>query len=424
MGRRGRKNREISRHFLDAIQSHGASDARRAVEYAQAFYAYEDWLHLGRPEGRLEVAALPLEYHFLIERWPEAFEFFRHSMFAYLSYALGMRPFDSVLRSLWRRTAIRDPSGAAAVLERAWNAYEPYRTQRTNAWSELLDVVNGSNEDATKVRAYMRAYVVAFEMDLPLWFLGVVGRGFARGRYDAESFGGPETRTNQGALVDQVVQALQGTALAPYFDNAYDPALRNAASHNDYEVADGPSGPVLTQRSSGKAWTAEVLVGKVHAVWALVHAVEHAVQVLHHSEASRGDPVRTDFGVLSTMSAVQDDHPLVIVSQLWCFRDLDPEGDWLERAVVSLSAEADGQQRLSFSPSAFSIGDPLDPAVVSSMRSVGWVRVVRVPIAPDLGIGHPAYEVPSAGPSRYEIVGPPDQHIVPVGAVLEEASSP
>ena len=71
-----------------------------------------------------------------------------------------------------------------------------------------------------------------YECDLPLWFLGVLGKALTDGTVKPDAFGGPSTRTAQGNLVGQVSPALQGTPLAALVADAYDADLRNTVGHN------------------------------------------------------------------------------------------------------------------------------------------------------------------------------------------------
>ena len=64
----------------------------------------------------------------------------------------------------------------------------------------------------------------------------MLGKAYRIGRIDPNAFGGAASNTPQGALIEAVEAALSDTPLASLLREAYDRDLRNAVSHNDYEL--------------------------------------------------------------------------------------------------------------------------------------------------------------------------------------------
>lgn len=58
------------------------------------------------------------------------------------------------------------------------------------------------------------------------------------------------------------------------------------------------------------------------------------------------------------------------------------------------------------------VGDTLSTGLVGqAVLERGWIRVVRIPVAPHMDMGFPVFRHPTSG--DYEVVGIPDEHDVP-----------
>lgn len=128
----------------------------------------------------------------------------------------------------------------------------------------------------------------------------------------------------------------------------------------------------------------------------------------------RGRDDLADCGVIGINYAVVNTVPVAIVAQLWCFRDLDPPGSWLDTSEYIIEDEGDGRERAGFTARAFMAGHSISdrPVLGDAIRDRGWVRVIRLPVAPHMGMEFPVWEHVEAG--EYEVVGIPDEHDVPV----------
>jgi hypothetical protein len=104
--------------------------------------------------------------------------------------------------------------------------------------------------------------------------------------------------------------------------------------------------------------------------------------------------------------------PTVALGQLWCFRDLDPAGTWLDTTELVITVHPDGTEQVNIGEFHMSIGGPVTPVLGAALLEHGWVRVLRQPVAPALGLGHPEHMHPDG--ARYEVVGAWDEHCVPV----------
>jgi hypothetical protein len=64
-----------------------------------------------------------------------------------------------------------------------------------------------------RLRAIAQIYAGLFELELPLWTLGVLADAYHSGKVDAKRYGGPQTQTAQGSLIETVAVDLDGTIL-------------------------------------------------------------------------------------------------------------------------------------------------------------------------------------------------------------------
>jgi hypothetical protein len=103
--------------------------------------------------------------------------------------------------------------------------------------------------------------------------------------------------------------------------------------------------------------------------------------------------------------------PLVVLLQLWCFRDLDPLGVWLDSAALTITRLPDGKEEVQFTDALKIKGEPvMATGFGDSLREHECAKVVRLGVIPSLGLAYPDIDVPGAG--TYEIVSPPDVHII------------
>lgn len=77
----------------------GTQDPGRAAEYLELFMAFEMAI-LNDNLGSLDFGSIPHEHRYLMQRWPDAFSFFRHAMWGYAERALHLNPWTTTLRSL------------------------------------------------------------------------------------------------------------------------------------------------------------------------------------------------------------------------------------------------------------------------------------------------------------------------------------
>lgn len=412
--------------WLDIAPLTGPRESDRTTAYGQAFFVLEEWISAGRPPGKLDVATLPPEHRFLAGLDGPAFEYFRACMLILFEQPVGRRPSAAVVRSLLVRAAALDPAGYRVFIDRAWTSHPRFATQRNNAYRqvrELLDSSGPADEDVQgRLRTYLKAWADYYEVDFVLWFLAVLARGITTHSLLPDAFGGPDTATPQGSLANQVGDALAALSLhqlQALHADAYDPELRNVAGHNDYRIEGHTrADATVVDDKTGRRWSfpeigkrlvaAQVLGEMVMAGMAWAHDV-HLVE----------DPIRlAQRGVVTTAFGQDVDGqsmPTVVLGQLWCFRDLDPAGTWLDTTELVITVHPDGTEQVSIGEFHMSIGGPVTPFLGAALLEHGWVRVLRQPVAPALGLGHPEYMHPDG--ARYEVVGTWDEHCVPVQLV-------
>jgi hypothetical protein len=370
--------------------------------------AYEQWVEAGRPVDGLLIKDWPFIYRPFFERWPEAFEFYRHNAFAYVSRNIGHMPLGEVVDSMLQRMKVMDPSGYLDFVKVLKQAGVRFQRQRREATS-FLKVISQVQSPQDELRGILHGYANLYETDFPIWFLGVLGRGFQTGSLDPEFLGGPESKTAQGALIASVRESLDGTPLCRSFDLSFDRPLRNAVAHNAYEIVEGDSDLDVVDHTSGQRWSADEVWDRAVEAQHLHHAVVLASQLAVANEDKLSVSME-DVGVLSfTWSMMGDGWPLAVVLQLWCFRDLDPRGSWIDAAELELAYAGDkAVSRLT--KNATTEGPRRRGEVPREFREAGWAWVVRVPIAPNLTLGLPP--VRTLEGDVYEIVGAPDTHLV------------
>ena len=391
----------------------GPTDSRKAQAYLQKVQAYEDWVLARRPQDRWSQTAerIPEEYLQLMRLWPDGFEFYRDSLAIYLERVLGLWPWHSHISSLLRRAEHLDADATAAFYAVANEASGRYTSQSNNAFSSLHDTLDLTSP-TSRIRAILHSYCSIYEVDFILWFVGCLARSATTDRLDPDWFGGPHSGTTQAALVSQIADALAGSPLQEAFNGAFWPELRNAVSHNDYDIlTDNTGRPHRVRRiTTGKEWTIDEIERVVSAAYHMANRIHAAAaHGTQRWEARQSDQLEK-FGIVDTVFAdSHGDHVTAFLMQLWCFYDLDPLGTWVDRATAIVEPGDDGHQHMTLGMGG--ICGPQMPTELSDRLSSGWIEVIRIAIAPDLDVGHPSY---NAHGRCFEVLGVPDRHIIPV----------
>lgn len=389
------------------------SDPTVAHEFYRRLMSYELWIQNREDDEDYREGLLPGWHEQVLLRWPEGFAFYRQRAFEYVSRALRLRPWGAVVHGLLMRAVDRDPQGARDLRVLLEGSHDRYMRQRQNA-NSLLTAAHRAESSQEALRLALQFYQAVYEVDLPLWFLGVIGKALGTGQIDTDYLGGPQTRTQQGSLIEQVTGQLKDTPLSKLLQTCYDRHLRNSIGHNDIEIvtpAQG-SGVALVDHATGRSWTSEEAWEFVHASHEMYDAALMALQLF----ITGGDATVTpDMGVVSMVyAAPEGDLPIMVAYQLWCFRDLAPEGAWLRESKVSVqSFNEGGTEAVSLTDRATVTGVPVSGSPFGeSLAKNGWARVVRVAVAPYLALGLPVVEIPVG--EALEVVGIPDEFIVPV----------
>jgi hypothetical protein len=385
----------------------------------QAYYHLEDWWAAGEPEGEFDVELLPFEHQLFARRdKPAAFEHYRAALLSYYEQAVLRAPMSSLVRSYLRRLHAMDASALKAFVEAGEDAVERFVEQRNNAYRRvrpLLDTPPPQDraQHEAELRTVLSAWVDYFECDLPLWFLGVTGKALSSGLIEPTAFGGPNSSTAQGSLADSVAAAIVDTPLAAIFDEAYSAKLRNIVQHNDFRVDAGRDGALrIVSLTAGEVFSEDEVRGRLFAQQSLGEAVATGMRWARHVLLAPETTALAQEGFVGAAFAADADGPVIALLQLWCFRDLDPLGSWLDSAEIVVLPHSDEEEEVRIGEHGVSIGPAISTGPLGdSIRERGWVRVMRIPIAPALGLGHPTYDVTPA--RRYEVVGPLDDHWIP-----------
>ena len=395
----------------------GPKNCKKAYSYLGSFIAYEDWIRSGRPEIDIDVAQLfPPEYEQVYIQCPQGFEFYRHSLVTYLERTLHLSPCHSYISSLIRRIEQHDPQGHAVLLEdlSAEDVRANYTRQLRNSVMSLLDArKSNSNSSESNIKAALRAYCEFYEIDFPLLFIGILAKSERTGQIKPGAFGGLNSKTKKGALVKQILDELAGSPLEEIVENAYVPDLRNAVSHNKYEMVSNDNAVITGVRSTitGKEWTVEELNRIIRSANVLTNSVQAVAAHGWHLRDALTSEKFSRFGIMNRLTFAIPDTPFltIFVFQLWCFYNLDTLGAWVDAA--KMTAEVDGNENTM----RLLLGDtvicsvPKTPEMVNAW-SRDWVEIVRIPIGPDVGLAYPRYEYEN---QQFEVLGVPDRHFVP-----------
>ena len=394
----------------------GPSDPKKANDYLNRFLSYENWILRGRPQN-YPTHLFPAEYERIVTEWPQGFPFYRDSLAMYLERVLNLSPCVSCVSSLLRRAEQCDPEGYVKFYSVADEASNRYAKQANNAINAMHEALDSDNMESY-VRQFLRAYCDFYEIGFPLWFIGVLSKSERIGQINVGSFGGPNSETNKGALVEQVLDEVAGSPLEEVVRCAYLPDLRNAVSHNEIETVTDESGIIASVRSirTEEEWTMDLL----STTLANVHWLSNSV----HTVAAHGSNLRdalqsedlSKVGIMNRLTVAQYDTKIVTIYifQLWCFYNLDPLGAWVDTATITVNLNCDEDVKSVYLGNIVICSDleKLDTMKeMSKALSVGWAEIIRVPIGPDLGLGYPNYAYDD---QQFEVLGVPDRHVVPI----------
>lgn len=395
----------------------GASDLKKVNDYLGRFLSYESWLSRGRPQN-YPTHLFPAEYERIITEWPQGFSFYRDSLAMYLERVLNLSPCVSYISSLLRRAEQCDPEGYVEFYSVADEASDRYAKQANIAINAMHEAFESDTLESY-IRQFLHAYCDFYEINFPLWFIGVLSKSERTGQIDVGLFGGPNSETSQGALVEQVLDKVAGSPLEEVVRGAYLPDLRNAVSHNEIETIANES-RIASVRSirTGQEWTMDLLATTL----ANVHWLSNSVHTVAAHGSNLQDALQSEdlskIGIMNRLTIAQYDTQIVTVFifQLWCFYNLDPLGAWVDTATITVNLNCDENVESVY------LGDMVICSDLEKEKldingemlkafSVGWAEIIRVPIGPDLGLGYPNYAYDD---QQFEVLGVPDRHVVPI----------
>jgi hypothetical protein len=379
----------------------------QSVSHLERFSKYEEWIMKGCPEGGIDLTDIPMEHQRMMEFGEEAFQIYRHALWIYLERVCQLNPWTALLRSMI--TKMRAIEGFSSFVAQTNEGFRNFSAQRMNAvQSHAEGEVSPSVRAA--VRSHLKVYAEYYEIDYPFWFLSVVAHAVNSGRIRANLLGGSNSQSAQGSLIEVTRSKLTGTPMLSYFEGAYDSALRNCVLHNDYEIREQGDQVTVHSLSDGRYWEwSEIhrkLVNTQHFVEAVVAASAYINVVDKNSESLEFN----DSGVVhTTLFLPGDGIPELWLFQMWCFYEMDPSGRWIDSKSVNVESLEEGLIRIRMSDRVV-ITDVEDNCrtFAEAVREHGWLRVKRVSVAPDLGLGFPSFE--SRG--NYEVTGVMDEHFV------------
>jgi hypothetical protein len=115
----------------------------------------------------------------------------------------------------------------------------------------------------------------------------------------------------------------------------------------------------------------------------------------------------------STFQGWVDGMPQIVMLQLWCFHAMDASGTWLDNATIRFEETDSENLRVKYTDKGFTVGEDARDTFRRDDGAVHeWVRVRRVPVAPNLNMNYPVIDVTDR--MSFEVVGVPDIHVVRV----------
>lgn len=408
--------RDAANRYIRAAAPDLVDQGSSAIWHLIRILSYEDWRLRGMPAPG--PANEPPPYYFDAEScWGDSFEFVRSTSVGYVSRVLSLVPWIDLFESVYRRVANEDPAGAAELVVELQQGLPKFNRQYRQA---VLGMVWPTDTpDESFLRSALASFATAYEVDMPLWFMGVLAQAHMRGRINSSFCGGASSTTAQGAVLVETEKLIVGTPFEEGFTSTYCRSLRNAIGHNDYDIRCLSNGDlVVVQAESNEQWSAGEIFWRMEQSYNLVSSARLAIEMI--VAGSRYLP--SDAGVvtatLTTGKGVGSDaanYPVVILSQLVQLRDLDPTGGWIDRSSVTIEIGSDGLSSFFLSDHV-SFGRTVpSQVVVEAIEARGWVEVHRFPVAPNLELGLPTVE--SQEGASYEVVGPFDRHFIPIVVV-------
>lgn len=396
----------------------GPSDLKKANDYLNRFLSYENWILCGRPQN-YPTHLFPAEYERAITEWPQGFPFYRDSLAMYLERVLNLSPCVSYVSSLLRRAEQYDPEGYVKFYSVADEAASRYAKQANNAINAMHEALDSDNMESY-IRRFLRAYCDFYEIGFPLWFIGVLSKSERIGQINIGLFGGPNSETNKGALVGQILDEIAGSPLEEVVRRAYLPDLRNAVSHNEIETVTDENGIIASVRSirTEEEWTMDLLATTL----ANVHWLSNSVHTVAAHGSNLRDAIQSEdlskIGIMNRLTIAYNNtqNISIFIFQLWCFYHLDPLGAWVDNAAITINLNCDEEVE-SVYLGGIAICSDLEKENLDTIKettkafSVGWAEIIRVPIGPDLGLGYPNYAYDN---QKFEVLGVPDKHVVPI----------
>ncbi len=202
------------------------------------------------------------------------------------------------------------------------------------------------------------------------------------------------------------------SGLAPLLGSCYDPDFRNTFNHNNYEIRMVDGGSTFVDIQTGRQWGDDqiwsLLLAMQQAQLAILMGIQVALSVDDESIVAG----LKECGTVAVTCTIEGVVPVISIFQLWCFRDLEPSGLWLDRARIAVISAGDGRQKIQVTERAYSEGERLGDAWLEHARRSGWAHIRRIPVAPNLGLGHPVLTGPDG--AQYEVLGPADEHVAPI----------
>jgi hypothetical protein len=398
---------------LDKVPYLSPPDGEALAALIAAQMRYERYVARGRREEDVDP-----------ENWPpdfgrpdlfadiQAYEFYRHSLYAWTDRAMRSRSWVLVIRGLIERALARHPDAckqfSAALLS---EPPEHALAQLHNQWQEYAEGVPPGDPEA-ELRRALNWYCSFFEVDAALWFIGCLGHLLNGGGFRAKRYGGMVSGTDQGSFVNAVLEDCAASPLADAVEAAYDKDFRNAHSHSDYRIeGTNADGLGVVSVKSGERWEPARLHELISTAFGLLQAVLYGMAYLRHMVPARQEDHLNDRGIVEiSLFPSTDRFPTLLVFQLWCFWELDPMGHWLDGTSLEFARLPNGEAHVLFSDHAC-ISGPVVPEFEQLVKAQDWIHVIRVPVAPYLHAGGPVTRFPS-GVVR-EVVAVPDTHFVP-----------
>lgn len=360
---------------------------------------YEAWVE--HPHQATPPARIPPEYGVVLKQGSElALQFYRHKYFSYLSQLKEEDVEIGAWLDVIRQAEAKNPDFSKFVqFSRKSDIIRYFADQRENCAKMLVEYFGRKVEIKNDKEAAdaLRVYVAYFEISPMLWLMVELGKLLSGKALKLP----PDPKAWQqahpkGSKVNEAKKHFEGQAVADLIDRAYDNILRNTVAHNQYRI--DSTKQLVTRLDGTYSIHFDDLVKKLIAIQRLQSALHFAFGQL---EVSVEDYFKGT-GILSVFYT-HEDEPVLGITQLWCFEELDKDHSWL--SMIELHVDKTINQVTAILSARQTFSGPINDEWLANWYKpvvrAGSVTVHVLAVAPYVGVADQAISI---GARNYDVL--------------------